>query len=61
MSPWDISDLIEEIESLITRTANEGLEKVARTLEKALEQLDKEIGKMNHSIDDISNEDYYGD
>ena len=46
MSPWELADMIEEVESLIEKAENAGMAGVARTLERALELLDEEVGKL---------------
>ena len=59
MSPWELADMIEEVESLIEKAENAGMPEVARTLERALELLDEEVGKLRQQEFDNTNEDTY--
>ena len=52
MSPWELAEMIEEVEALIEKAENAGMQEVARTLERALELLDEEVGKLrNQGLD----------
>jgi len=59
MSPWELADMIEEVESLIEKAENAGMAGVARTLERALELLDEEVGKLRQQEFDNTDEGTY--
>jgi|LWDU01.1.fsa_nt_gi ribosome-binding protein aMBF1 (putative translation factor) len=59
MSPWELADMIEDVESLIEKAENAGMTQVARTLERALELLDEEVGKLRQQELDNTDDDNY--
>ena len=58
MSPWELAEIIEEVESLIEKAENAGMQEVARTLERALELLDEEVGKLRNQGFDTDDDIY---
>ena len=58
MSPWELAEMIEEVEALIEKAENAGMQEVARTLERALEMLDEEVGKLRNQGLDTENDIY---
>lgn len=58
MSPWELAEMIEEVEALIEKAENAGMQEVARTLERALELLDEEVGKLRNQGFDTDDDIY---
>ena len=58
MSQWELAEMIEEVEALIEKAENAGMQEVARTLERALELLDEEVGKLRNQGCDTDDDIY---